>query len=312
MVGIKNNKTYATFGVGRSLTQVRQAFVDRRNAEKNMSALFLLLLKAEERISARLGRPVENLRILEIGPGQGLERARYFGIMNEVIGFDQDVIPVHTRMRDYYQLLRQNGFGRLAKTLGRKLIVGKSNEHAWAKAVGARPMKVPQMVQGDICGRLPELGQFDLVVSWSVFEHLTDPRKALENIIQLLKPGGVFYLSIHLYTAINGHHDIRSFTGFEDQVPLWGHLRETTRGLIHPSAYLNQWRLGQWRELFGEKASRYSEYLESYDHHQRYGSRLTSEIRTEICKYTDEELFTVDAIYVWQKPGQTEGNLHVS
>lgn len=253
-------------------------------------------------MAACLQRPVEGLRILEIGPGQGLERARYFGIKNEVVGIDLDVIPVEKSAASYYQVLRQNGAGRLIKTLGRKMLVERANGIAWSNAVGFSAMKMPEIIQGDICGCLPELSPFDLIMSWSVFEHLTDPEKALENVIQLLKPGGIFYLSIHLYTSFNGHHDIRAFTGQGEKLPLWGHLRARTSGDIHPSAYLNQWRLCQWRDLFQKLAPGYEEFLEGDDCRVVYGAKLTPDIRAELKEYSDEELYTVNAVYCLRKP----------
>lgn len=307
-----NKSSYATFGLRRSWMQIRHALDDRRNAERNMSALFQLVLCAESRMAARLGRPVESLRILEIGPGQGLERARYFGIKNEVIGLDLDVIPVQKRTQDYYRVFRQNGFGRLAKTIGREVIVGKANEHGWSKAVGTDAMRLPEVIQGDICGSLPALGKYDLIMSWSVFEHLADPKIALENVIHLLNPGGLFYLSIHLYTANNGHHDIRAFTGQENRLPLWGHLRASTRSLIHPSAYLNQWRLAQWRSLFGKLTPGYIELLERNDDCPYFIPRLTRDIRAELSEYTDEELFTVNSIYSWRKASYSGEAMDVS
>jgi SAM-dependent methyltransferase len=292
--------------------QIRQAFDDRHNAERNMELLFRSVLQAETRMSACLEKPVENLRILEIGPGQGLERARYFGIRNEVIGLDLDVIPVQTNLAVYLRMLQVNGFGRLAKTLGRKIIVGSTNENAWSRVIGAGEMSRPRILEGDICGRLPELGQFDLIMSWSVFEHLPDPKKALENVVRLLRPGGVLYLSLHLYTSNNGHHDIRAFTGQEEKLPMWGHLRESTRRQIQPSSYLNRWRLFQWREQFSTLTPGFTEFLESHDHRLKYGPRITREIQAELGDFTEEELFTVDAVYVWKKQDSAEGKLHVS
>jgi SAM-dependent methyltransferase len=299
---IDNKKTYATFGLERSWFQIRQALLDRRNAKRNMHLLFQLLQAAEARMVAQAQQPIEHMRILEIGPGQGMERARYFGIKNQVIGLDLDVIPIHMNLQDYYRVLKLNGMGRLAKTLGRKLIVAKANENAWCKAVGVEKMPYPLMLHGDICGKLPSLGQFDLIMSWSVFEHLPDPRTALENVIGLLKPGGIFYLSLHLYTSNNGHHDIRAFTGLEEKLPLWGHLRQSTRTQIFPSSYLNQWRLFQWRELFASLTPGHTEFLESNDFHCRNLMGIHPELRAELGEYRDEELSTVDAVYVWQKP----------
>jgi len=124
----------------------------------------------------QLGRPMQHLRILEIGPGQGRERARYFGINNEVVAMDLDAM-------------------------------------AW---------------------------------------------------------------------------------GFD---PL-GYLRMTC-------AQLNRWRLSQWRALFSTITPGYEEHLEAHDSQERYGPRMTSALRHELRQYTDEELFTVDAIYLWKKPRNT-------
>jgi SAM-dependent methyltransferase len=296
------SRSYASFGFTRSLRQLRQAFDDRRNAERNMSLLMDMVRNQEKRIENCLGKPVENLRILEIGPGQGMERARYFGLKNEVVAFDLDVIPTGRHLAEYLQVLKENGIGRFAKTVGRKLIVSKPNENAWLKAAGVKRMNYPTMLYGNICQEAPADNAFDLVMSWSVFEHLPDPEAALNNILQAIKPGGVIYISLHLFSAYNGHHDIRAFTGFGDELPLWGHLRPANRHLFKPSSILNEWRLAQWRELFDRVVPGYTEFLESYEVPEKYAPRLTSELRSELSDYSDEELFSVDAIYLWRKP----------
>jgi SAM-dependent methyltransferase len=295
-------KSYADFGLMRSVRQIRQAFDDRKNASRNMSLLMELVKQQEVRIAECLGRLVENLRILEIGPGQGMERARYFGIKHEVIALDLDVIPTGDTFWDYIRVLKENGFGRFSKTVGRKLIVSRPNEIAWLEAAGVQHMKHPPMLYGDICEGVPEVSAFDLVMSWSVFEHLTDPEAALNNILLSLKPGGVVYISLHLFSAYNGHHDIRAFTGFAHELPLWGHLRPVTRHLFRPSSILNEWRLKQWRDMFSRLIPDYTEYLESYEVLEKYAPLLTDEQRQELRDYSDEELFSVDAVYLWRKP----------
>ena len=72
--------------------QVRYALKERKNSLANMSILLGLLRQNERLIEAKLGKPIKNLQILEIGPGQGLERARYFGLRNDVDALDLDVI----------------------------------------------------------------------------------------------------------------------------------------------------------------------------------------------------------------------------
>jgi hypothetical protein len=46
----------------------------------------------------------------------------------------------------------------------------------------------------------------------------------------------------------------------------------------------------------------YEEFLEEYECRERLGSRMTEILRQELNEYTGEELFTVNAIYLWQKP----------
>lgn len=53
-----------------------------------------------------------------------------------------------------------------------------------------------------------------------------------------------------------------------------------------------------WRSLFEQEAKGYEEFLESYGSKQD----LTSDLRSELSEYSDEELCTVDAFYLWQKP----------
>jgi SAM-dependent methyltransferase len=130
----------------------------------------------------------------------------------------------------------------------------------------------------DVAGQEQLRHRHELVV----FEHLPDPEAALKNVTEALKPGGVFYISIHLYTANNGSSRYPAFTGDEDSLPLWGHLRPSTKDQIHPSAYLNEWRRSQYRDLFRELAPGHSGFLERFDVPERYGPMLTGALREEL------------------------------
>ena len=302
MIEIEAKKSYANFGLGRSVRQFKHALDKRRRNDDGMATLLRYVQESEQRIQRQLGKKVEGLRMLEIGPGQGLERARYFGRKNEVIGMDLDVIPVGFDLTSYLRMFRENGPGRVAKSIGRRLLIGHTDERAWANLLGVERFQNPKLIHGNICEEVPPVGQFDVIMSWSVFEHLPNPQQAIDNITKLLKPGGVFYISLHLYTSNNGHHDIRAFTGDEDQLPLWAHLRPTTQQAIAPSAYLNRWRLAQWRELFTTMTPDHQEILEPFESYERFQPRVTSELREELADYTDEELYTINAVYAWRKP----------
>jgi SAM-dependent methyltransferase len=233
-----------------------------------------------------------------------MDRALYFGRKNRVQTLDLDVIPVGLSLSSYARMLQRNGPGRVIKSFGRYILTGRRRQSAWRRILGVSKLNYPSRLQGDICQSVPGESAFDLVVSWSVFEHLPDPVSALQNIIRALRPGGVFYISLHLYTSIAGHHDMRAFTGNLDALPFWGHLRPDKAHLIHPSAYLNEWRLDKWRQLFSQMAPGFIEFLESYEHPEVYGPLLTGNLREELVDYSDEELLTVNAVYVWRKGAQ--------
>jgi len=296
------SKSYANFGLGRSWRQIQHAVKSRQYVESHMQQLFDSMRTPEQRIQQLLGRELKGLRMLEIGPGQGLERARYFGMHNRVTGMDLDMITTRYTPANYLQMARKNGWGRVAKTLGRRVFIGRLNEAAWAKVSEVKQLTDPQILYGNICEQAPPANVFDVAMTWSVFEHLPDPKAALCNLITSLKPGGVFYISLHLYTSHNGHHDIRAFTGDEESLPLWGHLRPSTQHLINPSSFLNKWRLQEWRRLFAEIAPGVTEYLDEYESRERFGPRLVTELRQELGGYTERELFTVNAVYAWKKP----------
>jgi hypothetical protein len=115
-------------------------------------------------------------------------------------------------------------------------------------------LPTPTFIQGYICHAIPKSEAYDIVVSWSTFEHFSEPKIALQNAIRSLRPVRVLYIGIHLYTSNSGHHDLRAFTGFP--LPFWAHLRASTSHLILPSSYLNEWRLSRVAIAFSTRSQR--------------------------------------------------------
>lgn len=57
--------------------------------------------------------------------------------------------------------------------------------------------------QFDICaGRLPQ--QFDLIIADQVFEHLKWPYRAGRNVLDMLRPGGYFVISVPFLLRLHG------------------------------------------------------------------------------------------------------------
>lgn len=80
-----------------------------------------------------------------------------------------------------------------------------------------RNARLNESILGDI-QTFPIPGEsFDLIVCWDVLEHLPDPRKALLNLFQALRPGGIILLAFPNLFSLKGL--VTKFTPFI--VHLW-------------------------------------------------------------------------------------------
>lgn len=294
---------YASTGIIRSIRQVMYVLRNDENTiAKSVAVRAERLRRDEARIACAFGHELTGLDILIIGPGPYLVEPRFFGQHNNVTAIDLDEIPIGFAPGPYFRMLRQNGFGRFAKTVGRKIIgVDRRNALAWQRELGTTALPRPRLIQGDILKGSPQEGAYDVVACWSVFQHLPDPALAIRQMKAALRPGGVIYFGLHLYTSNTGHHDIRAFTGGALSLPPWGHLRASTKNEVRSSAWLNQWRLRDWRSMLDEYAPGYEEYRQTYG---EADSRqlLNPDIRAELADFDDEELLTVDVFFLWKKP----------
>jgi len=293
---------YASSGIGRSLRQALHALRTNDGAiVKRVAILAERLRRDEARIASALGRELNRVDVLIVGPGPYLSEARFFGCHNKVTAVDLDVIPRGLAPGPYIQMLRQNGIGRFVKTVGRKVLgVDRRYARAWRRECGVDRLSEPRVIQGDILKGPPRQYAYDVVACWAVFQHLSDPALAIRHMKSALRPGGVIYFGVHLYTSNTGHHDIRAFTGGAGSLPPWAHLRASTKGEVTSSAWINRWRLRDWRAMLDEHAPGYQEYRETYGDASR--PLLRPEIRAELAEFDDEELLTFDVFFLWQKP----------
>jgi SAM-dependent methyltransferase len=69
---------------------------------------------------------------------------------------------------------------------------------------------------------------FDVVVTWSVFEHVTQPVRMLSEIHRILKPDGILFLQLwpFFYSEHGGH--------------LWPHYEEEFPQLLHTDADIRE------------------------------------------------------------------------
>jgi SAM-dependent methyltransferase len=156
-----------------------------------------------------------------------------------------------------------------------------------------------RLVCGDVkC--LPFRGErFDLITSVAAFEHFLRVPDVAKELHRVLKPGGVIYARVHLFSCPSGGHNVRVA-----EVPLrrlpkgidpWDHLRKRQLPIDVP---LNEWRRDQYLEEF----AKYFEIVKHYCAMREGEELLTPEIEAELSTYSREELTCGAYVIVARKP----------
>ena len=128
---------------------------------------------------------------------------------------------------------------------------------------------------------------FDLVTSIAALEHFMEVPRAFAEVERVLRPGGVAWLCVHLFTSISGGHNVGYVSGPMTRLPAgaepWDHLRHRRRPFSVP---LNQWRRHQYLEAFAKSFRVITHYCAI-----REGEGLLSPLlRSELSAYDVEEL----------------------
>ena len=279
----------------------------RRNVAGRVSRTVAELERSRAEMERALGKPIEDLDMLVIGPGQQLLEMAYFGRTNRVTGIDLDVIPQRFSWAAYAQMLRRNGGIRALKTVGRKLAgVDRAVRRELYRQTGTRHAPHLDLIAMDATAMTFPDASFDCVFSHSCFEHLAEPEAVIDHLARVLRPGGLAHIEVHLYTSDSGCHDVRIFAGRRSSIPPWSHLRPEHAGRVQPNSYLNRIRLDDWRDMFSRRlpATTFS-YREDGTPSRR--SELAA-LRDagELDAFRDEELLTVDLVAEWRKPREPE------
>jgi len=100
---------------------------------------------------------------------------------------------------------------------------------------------------------------FDLAFSFNVFEHLPDPASTFAEIVRVLRPGGIAYISFtglrwsphgaHMYKVIN----VPYITVLFEEAEVLAYLRE--KGLPDRFPWVNEYSIERFRKVFRGHAS---------------------------------------------------------
>jgi SAM-dependent methyltransferase len=154
-----------------------------------------------------------------------------------------------------------------------------------------------------VCGDVSNLpfsnNAFELITSVAAFEHFLNVPTVVAELHRVVKPGGLIYACIHLFTCPSGGHNVRI-----SEVPLrrlprgvdpWDHLRKRRVQFHVP---LNEWRQGQYLAEF----KKHFEILKDYCATREGEHLLTPEIEAELCEYSRDELTCGAYVIVARKP----------
>lgn len=142
-----------------------------------------------------------------------------------------------------------------------------------------------------VCGNVTALpfpeASFDLVTSVAAFEHFLDVPRVIDELHRVVRPGGLVWACIHLFSSPSGGHNVTL-----TEVPLrtlphgidaWDHLRRRRLPFHVP---LNEWRRDQFLSAFERRfdvVNHYCALREGEDW-------LTPTIRAELGAFSEDEL----------------------
>lgn len=231
--------------------------------------------------------PVTDADVLELGCGQRFPLTLLFhSVGARAVGIDFDHVEARPSLQGFRSMLNRNGLERTVKTLIRSAVFDPAYYRTLRELLG-RPLRFSgtDLRTMDATALTFADRAFDYVCSSDVFEHISDVEAATREMHRVMRPGGVAYVGINVFSGISGGHHLswaEPDTSPSKTVPPWDHLRENR---FPSQSYLNRVRERDYLGAFG----RYFQTLEVRSVQQGQ-SQLTDEILGELADYSREEL----------------------
>lgn len=245
--------------------------------------------------------PIEGARYLEVGCGQqGPQLLLFAADGMQAEGIDLTVSTLRFGPGTLMHILRHDGPERALKTLVRHYLFDGQYYRDMAEEYGkALPFdRVSTHIMSATAMTYPD-NSFEYIGSRSVFEHIDDVAKAVQEVNRVLKPGGVAWIGIHLFPSLTGGHHIEWLnpdTSKPKRIPAWDHLRENKFPAVW---YLNQLRLADYQRIFRENIT----VLEERTMPEFTDAPLTPDIERELAEigFSRDELLTRAAFFICTK-----------
>lgn len=227
-------------------------------------------------------RWIADLRRIDLSPY--LDGKRNFTVLDLANG----------QLRPQYRILRAEGqrvYG--IDIVNRPKRGWRGCAYAIARRLYARRVQPADALLDDtlVCGDVSMLPfhseSLDLVTSVAAFEHFLNVPAVLKETYRVLRPGGILWALVHLFSSPSGGHNVNL-----SQVPLrnipagiepWDHLRRRQLPFHVP---LNEWRLNQYLEEFCKSF----EVIKHYCALREGEHLLTPEIEQELSGYSRDDL----------------------
>ena len=285
------------------LEKVREKFGRLGHEDEVVRGELSRVSALRQQLKDTFGVEWNNCKLLDVGCGQLLGHAYIFGVDNEVVGIDMALPFNFPYVADFIKTIRQCGIQRAVQTAVRQMLgMDRRFRNALIRSLEIETLPEVKAHLMDAQNLLFDENTFDGIYSFSVFQYIDNLGVAAEQLYRVLKPGGVAYLQLHLYTSLGGsdHPVILTEPG---KYPSWGHLRRSTPYYRKHGLPVNGLRLAEYKEIF-ESTFDYVHYVIYEAEQQKARPLLTPSVRAELAEYSDEELLTSSLTILARKAEQ--------